>query len=117
MGDAKSPPHFYKYFTIIFCAAIFFGCRTNFGTHFYHSSKYSMKPQLLSHYCIYTRDLPKVPNFFSDLKRFRVQEFEAHLNRTRFKLNLLYPLHSLFYVKYSNHITAIDHETDHSIGV
>ena len=36
LGDAESPPHFCKYLTTIFYAALFFGTNTHFG------HKYSM---------------------------------------------------------------------------
>jgi len=32
LGDAESPPHFYKYFTRKNCAADFFHSRTHFGS-------------------------------------------------------------------------------------
>lgn len=67
------------------------------------------------HYCVYTRDFNQCKDLFRDFGK-HVVPFECHVNRTRFWLCWANPLHIWFYLKYSNRIHSIEHETNHSLG-
>ena len=63
---------------------------------------------MLTHYCIYTRDLHK--GQLDDLRKLDIP-LEIHANRTRFFLNPDHKLHSLFLLKYSEVVYRVDRVT------
>ena len=71
----------------------------------------------MNQYCVYTRDFAHTQGIFRDFAVYRVSEYEAHFNRTRFWLNFDDPLNTVFFVKWHAWIHSIDHETDHVLGV
>jgi hypothetical protein len=65
---------------------------------------------MLRHYCIYTTQL--TGSVLADLRRYGADRIEAHLNRTRFWLDVeSVPAHALVYIKYSNILSDINHES------
>jgi hypothetical protein len=66
------------------------------------------------HYCIYTKDL--TPGVITALRRLTATDYQLHANRTRFHLDQDDSEHLQFYIKYSDCIHCIDHESDHVLG-
>lgn len=91
---------------------IFFGYRTHLGNL---RTKYNMQNNI-KHYCVYTRDLPSCKGLTTLIAHFDV-DYEMHMNRTRFWLDLENPNHMYLYMRYSEHLHCIDHETDHALGI
>lgn len=95
----KPTPLNYKYCDKIFCAIFFL----------------TLGPILLTHYCIYSTQL--TGELLADLHLYGAAHIEMHLARVRFNLDIQSnPGHAVLFLKYSNCIHDISHETDHALG-
>jgi len=72
--------------------------------------------QTFNQYCVYTRDFGNCRGLFEDFRTHDIK-FEAHINRTRFWLDLDCVGHLTVYLRYLDYITQVDHEIDHTLGV